>query len=83
MKLQLPRADALAIGAAIAGLIAVVNELHWEHALKQAVIVVLALVNAIIVNPFTHETEGAPPAPPPAGANARPEAPARQGGQPL
>lgn len=87
MKLKLPRADALALGAAIAGLIAIVNELHWEHPVKQAVIVALALVNAIVVNPFageapTSSTTGEIPAVP--GASKQPEAPpAGEGGQPL
>lgn len=86
MKLKIPRADALAIGTTLTALIALAQETHWDHWVKQVVIIVGGLLLAIVVNPIT---EGAPageqlPAP---GANVRPDVvppgPTDDTGQPL
>lgn len=93
MKLQIPRADAVAFGSLISALIVVVGELDWSHPAKVAVQAGLGFIAAIVVVPFEHPAATAPPnngglspaLAPVAGANAKPDTPPDlgEGGAPL
>jgi hypothetical protein len=67
--MKLPSRLALALGALLAGVITLTQELNLSHPIHQAIVLAGAFIAAVLINPTTSTTASTPDQYPPAGAN--------------